>query len=905
MYIATGAQKSMRSPMVKTMTEGVENGPGLWHVFAQHHRKSDREFITDVFVFDAATGTMHEAMLGIQYARVSKESMSKMLTRLTTDPLVLVKGTRQSSTATSATLATQSINTGANGTTTPMPAASSPSHIAEVVPSKPLRNKDSSKEKKTLQAAKLTDQVRDLVSSVSGIDAAEFTLDTEMADLGIDSLMGMELAREVELVLKCTISQAEQMEATTLRKFVVCVSNALDRAGMAATVGSDTGGDSDDDEASFFSGDKGDTDSKSSLGHVDARLWTPNKQDNQLADDKAATASNLTLSRADIIKSFGEVKMLTDELILTHHLDTIHKTEIAGSNRLCTALVVEAMEKMGMSLRGAAPGQELERVAFLPQHRRLMDWVYKFLEDDARLINQDIASGRLVRTHIPTPRQTSQAVFEDLLDTHPGFAVPNRITYHAGQSLADVLSGQTDGIRVIFGTPAGRKYVQAMYCEHTFNHMNYLQMRDVIRRLVDCIGDAQPGETLRILEMGAGTGGTTMVLAPFLAGLDIPVEYTFTDLSSSMVANARRSFGPKYPFMRFAVHDIEKAPGVEHKGQHIILASNAVHATRNLATSARNIRQALRPDGFLMILEMTEVVPFVDLVFGLLEGWWLFDDGRSHAIVTAEHWERELHAAGYGHVDWTDGSLPENALQKVIVALASGPPEAARLPKAAAFGVTRNVIGLDSGDVTARKAEAESLVSMYTRGWATPALVAIPSQVMNSVNPSNPAVVMVTGATGSLGAHLVQNLAEHKHVRTVVCINRHSSKPVGERQADAFSLRGIDLSPSARAKLHVLETDTSRPQLGLLSQEYNWLLENVTHIIHNAWPMSGTRPLKAFEPQLQALRNLLDLARDMATYPNKRRTRIGFQFVSSIGVVGNVGTPRALEQRHPQKRRSK
>lgn len=87
-----------------------------------------------------------------------------------------------------------------------------------------------------------------------------------------------------------------------------------------------------------------------------------------------------------------------------------------------------------------------------------------------------------------------------------------------------------------------------------------------------------------------------------------------------MVADARRTFGKQYPFMRFAVHDIETPPVDELKGQHIVLASNAVHATRNLVTSARNIRQTLRPDGFVMVLEMTEVVPFVDLVFGLLEG---------------------------------------------------------------------------------------------------------------------------------------------------------------------------------------------------------------------------------------------------------------------------------------------
>ena len=64
--------------------------------------------------------------------------------------------------------------------------------------------------------------------------------------------------------------------------------------------------------------------------------------------------------------------------------------------------------------------------------------------------------------------------------------------------------------------------------------------------------------------------------------------------------------------------------------------------------------------------------------------------------------------------------------------------------------------------------------------------------------------------------------------------------------------------------------------------------------------MSGTRPLKGFEPQLQTMRNLLDLAREIAL--GKPKTSVGFQFVSSIGVVGYADTsagPRIKEDRIP------
>ena len=160
---------------------------------------------------------------------------------------------------------------------------------------------------------------------------------------------------------------------------------------------------------------------------------------------------------------------------------------------------------------------------------------------------------------------------------------------------------------------------------------------------------------------------------PLLAELGVPVEYTFTDIAPSFIAAARKKY-KAYTFMRFATHDIEKPPSHNLvSSQHLVVASNAVHATHSLSVSLRNIHKLLRPDGVLLLLELTEKQQWLDLIFGLLEGWWLFDDGRLHALSNEQHWRRELHAAGYGHVDWTDGGCAENRLQRIIIATASGP----------------------------------------------------------------------------------------------------------------------------------------------------------------------------------------------------------------------------------------
>jgi thioester reductase-like protein/SAM-dependent methyltransferase/acyl carrier protein len=913
LYIATGCELAMRSRGAPPRAETE-----VWHVYARHSAQGDKAYITDLFMFDAGTGLLVEVMLGLQYGRVAKSSMSRMLARMTTDESVL-RTTKTSTPAARPPLAT----------TVPLPMPGTASSAVDPGPVTKRRKEVKPRREKTASERRdITDDVRNLVARVSGIEASEIGLDSEMADFGIDSLMGMELAREVELVFMCKLDQNEQMEATSLRKFVTCVSNALfgAREVRLPVDGDPSEDDEDDDEDTSSATGQGGI--WSDTGHEDDRgkgspgAETPDSEvctpplekveKNEDISSKPLTmrtpppaVSNLVVSPTDVLESFGEVKMATDKLMHEYQIDETEKVLLAGSNRLCAALVVEAFDELGSSLRTASAGQPLDPVPFLPQHGRLMQCVYEFLEHDARLIDVDVASGQMTRTHAAAPRKTSDAVLEELLAAHPQFAVPNRLTYYTGKQLAGVLSGKTDGIRVLFGSPEGRELTAAMYCESLFNRMNYQQMVDVVSHLVERIQRrGGTSETFKILEMGAGTGGTTLVMAPFLASLEargiMRVEYTFTDLSPSMVANARRRFGKLYPFMRFAVHDIEKTTAEELRGQHLVLASNAIHATHSLVVSSSNVRQALRPDGFLMILEMTEVVPFIDLVFGLLEGWWLFDDGRKHAVVPAEHWERELHAAGFGHVDWTDGNLPENAFQKVIIAMASG-TQGPRLPKPPPEATTE----LDKGDVAARTVEADRLVAKYSNGWATPKLQSLFGRHQKGkwrdTNAELGAVVLVTGGTGSLGSHLVQKLAENRAVSQVVCLNRRSSSgsSAAGRQDEGFRSRGVTLSPGARAKLRMLEADTSQAQLGLPPQDYAWLVENSTHIVHNAWPMSGTRPLSAFEPQVQAMRNLLDLAREMATREAAYPARIGFQFVSSIGVVGYAGESRVLERRVP------
>lgn len=71
--------------------------------------------------------------------------------------------------------------------------------------------------------------------------------------------------------------------------------------------------------------------------------------------------------------------------------------------------------------------------------------------------------------------------------------------------------------------------------------------------------------------------------------------------------------------------------------------------------------------------------------------------------------------------------------------------------------------------------------------------------------------------------------------------------------------------------------------MGLSREELASLVSNTTHIVYNAWPMSGTRKFRAFEPHFALLKELINFA--VAAY-HQHGTRITSQFISSIGVAG-------------------
>lgn len=175
-------------------------------------------------------------------------------------------------------------------------------------------------------------------------------------------------------------------------------------------------------------------------------------------------------------------------------------------------------------------------------------------------------------------------------------------------------------------------------------------------KFITLLGHQHP--TMRILEIGGGTGAATSSLLKVLRssdGVSLFSSYTFTDISSEFTATAKEQFAgmEKIEFKRLDISKDVQGQGFQLHSFDLIIASNVIHATPNLKYSLERVHDLIAPGGYFMLHELDTEHPFVDYTFGVLPGWWAGkDDGRpERPFISPENWDLALKSAKFTGVE--------------------------------------------------------------------------------------------------------------------------------------------------------------------------------------------------------------------------------------------------------------
>lgn len=231
---------------------------------------------------------------------------------------------------------------------------------------------------------------------------------------------------------------------------------------------------------------------------------------------------------------------------------------------------------------------------------------------------------------------------ENLFSAYPQATTEITLLNRCIEGIPAVLRGEVDPLELLF--PAGdTSEITKLYQDTPGAKLMNLQIRDAFNEL-----QREHNQPLRVLEIGAGTGGTTA----FLVEQGYPIDYVFTDISPVLVDKAKARFANREG-MCFEVLDIssDRLPASIRAGSFdLVIAANVMHATPDLRESLQRVRGLLAPGGAFILLETTEELAWLDLIFGLTSGWWAFKDHDlrpNHALLSQDNWLTLLGQSGF------------------------------------------------------------------------------------------------------------------------------------------------------------------------------------------------------------------------------------------------------------------
>ncbi|GGK91818.1 type I polyketide synthase [Nocardia jinanensis] len=333
--------------------------------------------------------------------------------------------------------------------------------------------------------------------------------------------------------------------------------------------------------------------------------------------------------------------------------------------RLCTTYIARCLDAFG-------PAHEFtvaELPGLLPKYRRALQGLLRLLVDHGTLHE----SGEQYRPTGETA-DDADAQWAALFAEYPSCAWELLLLRRTGPRLHEVLTGAADPVELLFAE-GSLVDLEAIYQNSPIARFYNALGREVVRRLSD---SADPRRTIRVLEVGGGTGGLTASLLPVLPA--DRCEYVFTDISPAFLASARERFAG-HDFVDYRVLDIEHEPaaqGIDPATFDLVVASDVVHATADAKKTLLYLQDMLAPGGMLMLLEATPDNPWLDLTFGLTEGWWSFRDQRLRPrtpLLPASGWDELLRSLDFDEVvALGDPAHPGAGSQSVIVARTAADP---------------------------------------------------------------------------------------------------------------------------------------------------------------------------------------------------------------------------------------
>nr|AEC04357.1 polyketide synthase [Chitinophaga sancti] len=381
--------------------------------------------------------------------------------------------------------------------------------------------------------------------------------------------------------------------------------------------------------------------------------------------------------------------------------------------------------------------------------------------------------------------------------------------------LPEILTGEIAATSVLF-PGSSMERVEGIYKHNLVSEYFNEVLSATLLEYLRLRKEQDPAMKVRILEAGAGTGGTSYTvlhqLAPYKAHI---AEYCYTDVSKAFLQFAEQTYGPSFPYLTYQLFDVEKPieeQGIPAGAFDIVISANALHATHNIRQTLRNIKASMKKSGLLLLNEMCVNPLFPHLTFGLLDGWWLYEDPAL----------RMPGCPGLSPASWKR-VMEETGLDPVV------------FPVAAAADLDFQIIVAESDGIVRQPEQQRSSVAATSTVVAPPAMRNEPPQP--AAKPLQQVTAVAAGVTDQMIEEHIR-MVLHESIATVLMIKE--DRILDER---SFSEYGID-SIIAVKLINLINKECGVTLQTTVLFDYNNVNQLLRHIIDKFKP-SLVRALSA------------------------------------------------------------
>jgi len=345
-------------------------------------------------------------------------------------------------------------------------------------------------------------------------------------------------------------------------------------------------------------------------------------------------------------------------------------------DRLCCGYILDYFKKSNVqTTTGSIYNKEdlKKELGISPVYDKFYDFFTRVLKED-RVI--DLKGNRLEFLAEAAKVEDPLELAKKAKENYPLFTGTINLLQYCTGHYDKALTGEIDAVGVLF--PAGSSIkVQEEYqdpAKYSYDplYISLLQefIAGVVSRCAPHSRSGSRGKKLRILEIGAGQGVLTQRIIRELQNQKAEnVEYYFTDIGNYFVINAKKEAAHQgIDFMKFSVFDISKDPvkqGFEPGSFDMIVGLDVVHMVKFIEKALVNLKRLLVPNGIICLIEGTTPRRWDDMVNGLAEGWWYFQDRdlrKDSPLLSLDSWKMAFKKSGFAQVFSFPGKKEKKAI---------------------------------------------------------------------------------------------------------------------------------------------------------------------------------------------------------------------------------------------------